>query len=82
MFFGIAVLGIGTLRGEQSVDNYLQLRKSRDALQTRVNKLQSEINRYRTEITKIKSSKTYARRLLRDKYHDVDEDESIIFFEE
>ncbi len=81
-FFCVLVLGIGTLRGEQSIENYIQLKKSRDALQKRVTTLQNETQNYRKEIQKIVKSKSYAKKILRDRYHVLEKDESIIFFED
>lgn len=81
-FFCVLVLGIGTMRGEQSIENYTQLKKSRDALQQRITTLQNETQNYRKEIQKIVKSKSYAKKILRDRYHVLEEDESIIFFED
>lgn len=76
------VLGIGILRGESSMENYIKLRKTRDILEKTVKNLETE-NRYLSqEIVKLQKSKSYARKVLRDKYHLTEQDEYIEFFSE
>jgi cell division protein FtsB len=76
----LAVLIIGTLRGEVSIMDYFKLRKSLNLLEGTVEKLKADNLELSEEIRKIKSSPAYARKVLRDKYHVTDANEKIIFF--
>ncbi len=76
----LAVLLIGTLRGEGSILDYFKLKKSLEVLEDTISKIEGNNYELREEIRKIKSSPDYARKVLRDKYHITDSDEKIIFF--
>ncbi len=76
----LAVLLIGTLRGEGSILDYFKLKKSLEVLEDTISKIEGNNHELREEIRKIKSSPDYARKVLRDKYHITDSDEKIIFF--
>ncbi len=76
----LAVLLIGTLRGEGSIFDYFRLRKSLEVLEDTIHKIESSNTELSEEIRKIKGSPDYARKVLRDKYHVTDNDEKIIFF--
>ncbi len=76
----VAVLLIGTLRGQNSIFDYFKLRKSQDILETTVDKLKATNEGLSDEIRRIKSSPDYARKVLRDKYHVTESNEKIIFF--
>ncbi len=80
--FTFIVMNIGIFRGPSSVKDFLELEKSRNVLSTAVDKLKEENDLIAEELNKIKSSPTYAKKILRDKYHVMDEDEDIIFFAE
>lgn len=73
-------LGIGMLRGRSSVFDYFALQGSKHILTDTVTKLRDENRKMEDEITKIKQSKNYAQRVLKDKYHVTEEGENIIFF--
>ncbi len=75
-----AVLIIGISRGKTGIKDFFTLRQSRDVLANAVNKLDLENKTLKDEVMKIKKSKSYARKILRDKYHVVDSDETIVFF--
>jgi cell division protein FtsB len=77
---GAIVLGIGIVRGESSIESYFELKRSRDTLKSTVEGLRAENKTLEDEITRLSNSKSYARKTLRDKYHIVDQDETIIFF--
>ncbi len=79
---GCLVIGVGMVRGESSVKGYFDLRKSRDVLKQTVEGLKTENTSLNDEIMRIKKSPSYARKVLRDKYHVTDEDEDIVFFPE
>lgn len=81
-WFAIVVLFLGIVRGQSSVGTYFQLKESAAKLQTAVSELEAENRDMQLEIERIKSSKSYARKVLRDKYHVLDSDEKIIFFTE
>ena len=76
------VLGVGILRGESSIENYIKLRKTRDILEKTVKNLESENRFLSQEVIKLQKSKSYARKVLRDKYHLTESDEYIEFFSE
>ncbi len=82
MAWGMTVIGLAMFRGESSFDGYLTLVKSRDVLQGTVDQIAAENTAMRGEIIKLKESPSYARKVLRDKYHVVEQDESIVFFAE
>lgn len=79
---GCLVIGIGMLRGESSVHGYFDLQKSRDVLKQTVDVLKTENAALGDEIQRIKKSPSYARKVLRDKYHVTEEGEDIVFFPE
>jgi cell division protein FtsB len=80
IWYGIVVLGVGIFRGEHSLRTYFDLQESRGVLEKTVGNLEKENLEISKEVVKIKSSKNYARKVLRDKYHITDDDEKIIFF--
>jgi cell division protein FtsB len=77
---GVAVLCMGMVRGETSISSYLELKRSRDVLRSAVENLEAQNTEIELEISKIKKSSSYAEKILRDKYHVVEEGESIVFF--
>jgi len=78
--FGVAVLTVGMIRGESSLDSFLELRRSRMVMSETVRVLEETNKNLTEEISKIRESPRYARRVLRDKYHVTDEGERIVFF--
>ena len=75
-----AVLAIGMIRGESPLSNYFELRESQGVLADTVHGLHQEVSTLKEEISKIENSPNYAHRVLRDKYHVTEENESIVFF--
>lgn len=80
LIFGAVVLNIGIMRGDNSIRDYFELRKSREVMQKTIGDLEKENQDLDQEITRLKKSKNYARKVLRDKYHLTDPDENIVFF--
>ncbi|MEZ4743613.1 MAG: septum formation initiator family protein [Bdellovibrionota bacterium] len=78
--FASLVILIGLFRGEHSIASYFALRESQTVLAEAVDKLKQENSGLEQEILKLKKSKSYAKKVLRDKYHITDEGEKIIFF--
>lgn len=78
--WGIAVIALAMFRGESSFDGYLALVKSRDVLHGTVGQIAFENAAMQSEILKLKESPSYARKVLRDKYHVAEQDENIVFF--
>lgn len=76
----VIVLVVGILRGEGTTDNYLALAKSRDRLREALTKLRKETDDLEEEILKIKTSKEYAKKVYKDKYHATESGENIVFF--
>jgi len=79
---GAAVLGLGLVRGDNSLTRYFDLGKSRTVLAETVKNLEKENANLSEEIVRLKKSPDYARKVLRDKYHLTDPDEDIVFFAE
>ena len=79
---GAVVISTGMIRGESSVDGYFELKHSREVLSLTVDGLKQENADLSNEIMRIKKSPSYARKVLRDKYHVTDPDEDIVFFAE
>lgn len=79
--FGVAVLILGTVRGKTSVLSFFDLRESRDILLASNQRLSEENRMLSLEIEKIQQSTSYARRLLKDKYHVLQPGEKIHFFD-
>ena len=69
-----------TLRDNEHYFNYLELTRSKHTLEKAIGKLEAEKINLEGEIKKIKSSKSYAQKVLRDNYHLLEEDEQILFF--
>lgn len=78
----LLVLSNGIIRGSAGLLDYLQLAKARDTMAHTVGALETENRSLEEEIGKIKVSKTYARKVLREKYHTTEENEHIVFFAE
>lgn len=79
---GIVILNLGMLRGSSGVQSFVELTKSRDVMQKTVAGLKQESEELSSEITRLKKSPSYAKKVLRDKYHVTDPDEDIVFFAE
>lgn len=79
MMLGIAVFGMGVFRGQYTMSNYFELKKSFETLSGAVESLKDQNEKLATEIENISASSDYARKVLRDKYHITDEGEEIIF---
>lgn len=82
LMWGVAVIALAMFRGESSIDGYWTLVKSRDVLRGTVGQIAAENAAIQNEIIKLKESPNYARKVLRDKYHVVEQDENIVFFTE
>ena len=80
--FTFVVMNIGVFRGPSRMSDFLELEKSREVLSRAVNNLKEENENLAEELSRIKSSPSYAKKILRDKYHVTEEDEDIIFFAE
>lgn len=74
------VFAVGMFRGQTSISRYLSLKDSEVILSKAVADLERDNQKLETEISKLKTSKEYARKVLRDKYHVTDSDEKIIYF--
>ena len=82
LFGGVCVIGVGMIRGASSVEGYVALIKSKDVLEGTVGQLAQENAELQNEILKLRESPSYARKVLRDKYHVTDQGENIVFFAE
>ena len=79
---GALVVSTGMIRGESSLDGYFELKQSREVLNQTVVGLRQENSDLANEIMRIKQSPSYAKKVLRDKYHVTEPDEDIVFFAE
>lgn len=77
---GIAIINVGLIRGPSSFDSYVELTKSRDVMRATVDGLRDENTQLKDEIQRLLRSPSYARKVLRDKYHVTEPDEDIVFF--
>lgn len=82
VFASVVVLNIGLWRGDGSFEDYFELRQSRRVLSERVEKLSKENEKLSKEITRLKGSPSYARKVLRDRYHITEPNEDIVFLAE
>lgn len=80
LVFAALMLLVGIFRGDSSYAQFLELQQSRVVLENVVTSLRHQNQELLTEISKIKESPDYARKVYRDKYHLVEEGESIVFF--
>lgn len=76
----LLVLLLGSIRGDHTLAQFFDLRKSRVVLKKTVQSLEAETAALASEIQKISESPNYARKVLREKYHVTDNNEKIIFF--
>ncbi|MBM4250417.1 MAG: septum formation initiator family protein [Deltaproteobacteria bacterium] len=77
---GVIVLLMGLARGTTTVSGYYDLKRSREVLKQTVASLQTETEQIAAEIERIRTSPSYARKVLRDKYHLTEPNEDIVFF--
>lgn len=80
LLFGIAVLAVGIVRGRSSFTHNYHLERSAAVLRQQIVRLAAENAALEGEIRKIKNSGSYARKVLRDRYHLLENDENIVFF--
>jgi cell division protein FtsB len=79
---GVVVLNLGMMRGDLSVETYFDLKKSRDILKETVEGLEAENESLSYEIMRLRKSPSYAKKVLRDRYHLTEPNEDIVFFAE
>ena len=77
--FGVILL-LGSVRGELDYVKFQNLKRNKSALKAAIDELEAENANFHDEIVKLKTSPKYARSVLRDKYHETDENERIVFF--
>ena len=80
--FGAVVIFLGMFRGETSIVKYYELKKSQRVLEDAISEIETESSELQLEIKKIRKSSSYARKVLREKYHVLDEGERIVFYGE
>ena len=80
LLFGVIVLLVGIWRGESSITHSYHLQRSAEILRQHIAQLTAGNKRLADEINKLRNSKSYAQKVLRDRYHLVDDDENIVFF--
>ncbi len=79
-WFATLVIVVGVFRGQTSVSSYFSLMKSKAILEETVTGIQTENRKLSDEITRIRESKAYARKVLREKYHVTEDGEKIIYY--
>ena len=80
LIFGIIVLAIGIVRGRSSLTVNYHLERSATTLRQQLAQISAENSALENEIRKIKNSRSYARKVLRDRYHLTERGENIFFF--
>ena len=80
LFCGSCLLLSSAFGENDFLIKYFKLQESRNILLETITKLEQETLLLEEEIHKIKNSKSYVHKILRDKYHLINEDEEIIFF--
>ena len=80
IFLGALLLVVSSVRGGGGLFHYLNLQKSKAILSITIEELKAEIKAMEKEIDRIESSKSYALRILKDKYHLTTKDEEVLFF--
>lgn len=78
--FGFFVLALGTVRGESGLGGFIRLKRSLKVLTSSTMDLEKQNELLKLEIMKIEQSASYAERILRDKYHQKEQGERIVFF--
>jgi cell division protein FtsB len=77
----ITVLAMGIIRGQYTMKNYFELKKSYETLKSAVDGLKDQNEKLAVEIENIAASPEYARKVMRDKYHVTDDGEEIIIID-
>jgi cell division protein FtsB len=77
---GVLIVNLGIIRGSSSFASYGDLTKSRDVMRATVGGLKKENDELKDEIQRLLRSPSYAKKVLRDKYHVTEPDEDIVFF--
>jgi cell division protein FtsB len=77
---GVLIVNLGIFRGSSSFASYGDLTKSRDVMRATVGGLKQENDGLKDEIQRLLRSPSYAKKVLRDKYHVTEPDEDIVFF--
>lgn len=78
----ICMLLVGIIQGKISFADYWLLKEKRDLYAQKVKNLEEETQELELEIERVSYSKQYARKILREKYHLLEENEKIFFFSE
>ena len=79
--FAAFVIAVSISRGETNLFVYLKLKSKQKMLTDRIEELTEVEKRLRKEIFKIENFPEYARKILRDRYHQLDEGEIIVYRE-
>lgn len=82
VFTFILAMISGLYQNKDAYKEYKKLKRAEVNLQSKVTSLHEQINEMQTEIDSIRTSSIYAKKILTDKYHDTEDDEIIIFFDE
>ena len=68
LLLGVSIVCLGIFQGQYGVKKYVELQKSHEILNERVEKLVSHKKYLETEIIRIKNSKEYATKVIKEKY--------------
>lgn len=80
MIWTTAVFLVSALRGQTSFNTYINLKDSEVILSKTVEDLKVFNDDLELQIQKLKTSKEYARKVLKEKYHVTEENEKIVYF--
>ncbi len=82
LLYGALVLNIGLFRGEIGINKFFELNDSKTYLIDTIENIRTENKNLTDEINKILESQSYAKKVLKEKYHIKNANEEIIFLTE
>ena len=82
ILLSLGTLTFGVIRSQNSWDTYQKLTKGRDVLKKHVTDLELETQNLSQEIERLKTSPIYAKKTLKDKYHETEQQEELILMQD
>ncbi len=82
MLYGAVVLNVGLSQGDGFYRQFIALKESEEKLKNALTNLEKGNQELEEELVRLRDSKTYAERVLRDKYHVRKDNEIILFFDD
>lgn len=79
VYLGALTMLVGTLRGNHTLKDIAELKKSHNILKKTVDNLQDEIGQLSSEVLKLKTSPDYALKVLRERYNYRRDQEEVLY---